>query len=771
MLKKIAYRSEFSSTVDNLNPQSYCSGFEPLDFSQAYDAVETLDAELTSATEKWLADAHMPTLNELLGTDLSSQSRTFHEIESDCGDDEAITTDSASYGPLRINAGPVISRIKLSRKDSGASKRILNYTEGWIVTPPTAESCFEAVNRRHRGSGVPFLLDPVKLKNLSAVRKQSLKELDLPSKIEKQFEMAGWVARGQLSYDYHQMACILGITVFDFRDSRSFPYLYRTEGGCGGSPPFDNTDTVESAIHFFHKGKAQRTIYGLMKETVEIYDGRRAPNETFFVRSSHIAQLGDEAWKRYNAVYRSILKGNNPSDARNLISILANKKSLPSEILEKGVEIPVDDVTKATAIAHLRREGFLLTELDVKLSIENRKKVLGLGGRTPFREILQEIEEEKKEFQSNSYKVLGTIADYLSKDERNHDVFDLFDIPSNTDGDEESCRLRKQILRSYYKLRQEHNADFTSFTYSDSLRVFKSSDVSEYVKQHGNVLRETITRQLDPRLKMAKEVDIPSEKARKEEILGWIEKDDIHTLLANPLPPGIGPDDGRIVQQVCQIIDGKPSRDETPNVFVLFSSDRALGRTIRDRLRRRAPDKNWIVVQVFADLYMALCANDLRRSLDREPHFRQGRNVEFYNFLNQSKAYFPKTLFDNIQKEVSRIGKVSFFSHTLYDFPNLERTMELAEWDPAARSIIAYGGGYLRRESLDLFGHKSWAAQPLDKFFRHPDFNCTSRMVYGLKTSQNDRRIKTFANQAMPPSRRNEITTWSAGVHRTVRLR
>lgn len=95
---------------------------------------------------------------------------TYCMIESNVGDDANVTTDSFCYGAVTLCAASHISFIKLSMKDIGMSKTLANYAEGWMLTPPTANSSFEAVNRYAKGSGMPFTLDPVKLKFLSAVQ-------------------------------------------------------------------------------------------------------------------------------------------------------------------------------------------------------------------------------------------------------------------------------------------------------------------------------------------------------------------------------------------------------------------------------------------------------------------------------------------------------------------------------------------------------------------------------------------------------------------------
>jgi len=86
-------------------------------------------------------------------------------------------------------------------------------------------SSFEAINRYAKGHGIPIVLDPIKLKNLSCVRKQSEMERDLPSKFRNLSEAASWTNRNWPTYDLHQIALLIGVEIFDFMRAKQYPYL------------------------------------------------------------------------------------------------------------------------------------------------------------------------------------------------------------------------------------------------------------------------------------------------------------------------------------------------------------------------------------------------------------------------------------------------------------------------------------------------------------------------------------------------------------------
>jgi len=523
---------------------------------------------------------------------------------------------------------------------------------------------------------------------------------------------------------------ILAANIFDFRDARSFPYLYTSEGGCGGLPPYGNMDTAISAIHHFHKGRASRTILGLMQESHEIHSGNMRPSESFFLRSSHIAQLGDKAWELYNSVYQKIKEGKTNFEADHILSVLAGKDHLPDELLEKGAEIEPDDVVVGAAISHLRSDKFIMTELDVKLQLENIKKIRALGGSIPYRQILEDIDKEKEKIKSNSWTVLGTIAKYFdTSGSSSKDVLGI--LPEVTD-----YVGRRMILQRYYELRTEKFAQFTAFSYSDAIRVFRTSDVAEYVRKKGNVLRADIAIQVDSQLRSSTVQDIVQERLRKEKIFQWIDSDHLNRLLHEPLPSGIGPDDGRLLKQAHAVLADRTAREteRNPVVFFLLSGDKQLSRGIRQSLQRRFRHHRWAFVTINPAQYIGLCLKDCQRIVLNEPTFEEKKNVKIYNYLTNQTMGLPAIVLKPIRQAVHGLGAAYYSPAVLCDFPNLERSIEPTTFDPSTNSVSTYYGGFLNVESVRHFSPlSSWAAQPLSKISRSPDFNLGAKSFYPLQ--------------------------------------
>jgi hypothetical protein len=129
---------------------------------------------------------------------------------------------------------------------------------------------------------------------------------------------------------YQQMSLLFACCIFDFQDAQSFPF-YGSEGGCGKLPPFSNLATGWSAMHRFHNGRAKGALLGIMDEAVRVQQGLLKPSETFFIRASHIAQLGDKRWAKYTDAFRALHEGKSRTETTELISALAEKPILPQE--------------------------------------------------------------------------------------------------------------------------------------------------------------------------------------------------------------------------------------------------------------------------------------------------------------------------------------------------------------------------------------------------------------------------------------------------------
>jgi len=233
-------------------------GFEDDGEQDAIDLYEELFAhEVEQELEKEALLLTGRSFNELVEDDISYFSNEarginkheYNYIQSVTGDDEITTTDSVVFALTLIVLGPVLTGVKLSRHDLGISTKIGNYAEEYILTPPSREASFDGVLQRHKGRGVPYVLDLIKLKSLNPIRKVSELDLDFESKFSLIHNSASWVHKDWFTKSFHNIAMVMSLAIYDFRSARIFPFLHKTEGGCGGNPPFDSLFTAYGALH------------------------------------------------------------------------------------------------------------------------------------------------------------------------------------------------------------------------------------------------------------------------------------------------------------------------------------------------------------------------------------------------------------------------------------------------------------------------------------------------------------------------------------------
>lgn len=702
--------------------------------------------------------------------------RKVHYIQSVVGDDEHTTSDSWFLGILLIAVGQVLSSIRISWKDCGISHWVGNYAEGYIITPPTAEASFEAVNRRNAGSGIPFVLDPVKLKYLSPVRKQSEMELDLESKLTHLADIAGWTHPSWFTYDYHQMSLLLALVSFDFVGCRSFPFLHKTEGGCGGSPPYNNIDTAISAIHKYTRGKSTRAILGVMKETVNIHLGETKPKDSFFLKSSHLAQMGDQAWSMFTTAYQSLLKGRGISRTEALDLLHQEGGStLPANLLECATDIAPDDVVVGTAISHLRNDGFLMTELDVKMLLNKREKERAVFGREPMRQVIRRLDEDSAKFKANHWKILSEIS------AKSPSIRDSVQTRLGPEVDYSSAEVRN-ILSSYYALRSESHNLFTSFAYADVLRIFRTADVQRYLQKDYQLLRHDFldTAGVDVvRHKFPNETI--SEALRKEKIVDWLDSDDLLGLLSKPLPAGIGPDDGRIFNSIRDQIENSQGKNF---LVILFSSDRKLARYTQAYAQKYAKGKDLNITFVLIDrnAYINLCLLGVKELRELNEHglptaqaiTRLGpmarvlhRRVPYFNYLLKEHWYLPSNVLTRIDDIVMGRGlpaRKQFQVVMEYDIPNLERGLDLASYSRLTNTVSLHGGGFLRRDTVEnLPVTTSWAATPMPDLQSWPDFTFQrDRKIFRAADISHRLEVRVF----QPSSRELYVQSWRSNIRR-----
>jgi len=700
------------------------------EMSDISNLMESNKAILTSTADKtnqWLSTRGFTDLESQYAIDRGRTPRDgkFTVVQSVVGDDEMSTTNSAAFGPLTINAGPNVSRIKLSEKDTGISHYVGNMTEGYIFTPPTRESAVDSVLKRHKREGVPFASDIVKLKHLSAVRKQTNDDPEFESKYMQIVKSAEYVDRHWFTYDYHQMALIIATALFDFRNSRNYCYLSKAEGGCGGAPPYMNLETHISGMHFFNRGKSKRSIIGLMSEAYSVNTGHMKPKDTFYLRASHLAQVGDENWSMFKRAFDDLIKqGYSKLDINDLYSALSDREPLPEDLKLLGVEFQPDDHLIGVAIAHLRNFGLLYTDMDVRILLEAQKRVTAITGVRPYKEILAEIESEKRKIKSNPLNVLSRISQGIG------DGKEFIDIDLDT------C---KNVSNDYFSLRSSGEV-YTSFAYTDRIRVYRKRDVENYMLRQTRGVRSDILANMENTFRANPHI---FDRVRKtKEIEEWFYSNPLWEVLNNPLPSGIGPDDSRLALSVEKFLVNQPL--EVPMVIILCTSDKSLFASIATRTYRKYDQNKVHIYQLTANNYLQWCllaCSEQEYSGESEKNYLKNVKLKrfyipFYNYLRGVEYPMP-------QQYVRQVSG-AFRRHTRFDikfewdFPNIERNMTNMKYNHGV--IILRNEGFLKRDSIQSmeFG---WAHKPYEDLEKLSDFE---EGTFKIRTPKRDQgRLKS----------------------------
>jgi len=717
-----------------------------------YTQIPGLDELLTEGYSEAISELKMSqTMDELIQLD---QNRDLHLIKSVVGDDEYTTTDSYSIGPTLIATGPIINGIQLSWKDAGVSRYVGNYAEGWVLSPPSAEATFEATHRRHARSGVPFTLDMIKLKYLSPVRKQSPSwELDLESKLEQLAEIASWTDRSWFTYDYHQMALLLANAVFDFEDARTFPYLFKTEGGCGGAPPYGNLDTVYSALFHYTRGKSRRGILGVMEEAVAVNTGSLAPKDTFFLRNSHLANMGDKVWLKYESAYRTLLEQNaiGRSQAEDLLRE-QETQVLPDYIKNLGVEIEPHSYVVGASLSSLRKEGLIMSELDVKSALDARVREQALLGDEPIGVLNKRLKDEAAAFRGSHLKILSQISD-IDPTVRQGLASRGMMMPDNPG------QAYREVCTSYFSMRTEEYARYSSLYYTDTIRVFKTSEILDYLEGPENAVRfDFAATDSFPKKWVKKFLEENSEeRTRRERVHEWFYSAPLSEILYQPLPPGVGTDDDRIARVVLDTVKSIDSEENCDLVItVLFSGDRQLARITSNQVRSNTK-KAYRILCFDRSAYTRICLNGLQERNHlassgrlREDSWKDIRptncKIYYYNYILKQMWAFPMSVCEQIL-DIIRLASVKdrALVHVEYDYPNMERGLDTIRLNPITGTIEEYGGGYLERRTLRSFGSHCWAKESLDSIYNWPDFEIVrSRRHYPWKGRVREDRILGF---------------------------
>lgn len=647
------------------------------------------------------------------------QDKKIHSIKSMVGDDEVVTTNSLLYAVAVIVIGPLLSKVKISWQDVQFSRHLFNYAEGWILLPPSIDSSFEAVNRYSRGNGIPFVLDNLKFKNLSPVRKQSDMNVDLSSKFRNLSEAAAWTDPDWFTYDMHQFALILGVETFDFVGSKQFPFLFKWEGGCGGAPPWNNLLTSAGAVFRYKRGRARRGILGIMEDTHLLITGNRKPKDCWFARNLNLAMNNDERWARVTSEleWRSSEAHKAGLEPVTLEREVADQQ-LPVELINLSATIVPDDTLTGIGISYLREKGYILTETDLISAHNSHLRTMSIWGDIPMREIEDQINLRKETYREAYLERLDIMT---RQDHHMPKVYEkLFSIGSSF----ENSAL--EVMANYYRMRVEQNSIFTSFMYDDRIRIFKASDINDYYQKDMKSIRNqfAIDCESNYRPDQARTFQLPDERRKMDKIEHWLNSKPLEDLFKGRLPPGIGPDDARIARDIASSL-----ADDVVNydglIYLIISDDRKMIQSIQSLVDSDLWDKSPVEARI-----VGLGVNDLIRwyLTPRQSHRRQNLQYDWVQafipnpYDHNNYAMMDGVLLDAMVKEAKYFyGKTNKRIRVFYDYPNINRKLKRFYPDPELMGVQELTGGFLRRSTAQVV--TNLASKSLDRISSFKDFS------------------------------------------------
>jgi len=528
---------------------------------------------------------------------------------------------------------------------------------------------------------------------------------------------------------------VIGTEVFDFVKSKRFPYLFSWEGGCGGSPPWNNLLTAAGSLFRYKRGRARRGVLGIMEDVNLLLTGNRKPNDCWFARNLNLAMCDDERWAR---VTSELEWRTSDAHAAGLEPVSYEREvadnQLPVELTVKSTTIRPDDPLTGVAISHLREKGFLLTESDLISKHNAWLRTMAVWGDTPLREIEDQIALRKDEYREAYLERL----DWMSRhDHHMPNVYGkLFRINDPFSPDSLS------IMAEYYKMRVEQNSIFTSFMYNDDIRVFKAKDVHDFYTRDVVSIRNQFSEDVGTRWRpdASRTVQLPDERRKLNRIERWLDTGPLEQLLAGPLPPGIGPDDARIARDTRESLDLDVNSGFTGFLYLVISNDRKLIQGVQALLDSDLNGKNMEarVVGLSVNDYIRWCIT---------PPVKRRREYGFEwiggfipNPYTEQDQHVSGTVLDALIKEGRFLYRHDLKKFRVYiDYPNVNRQLKRFWPEPDLSGVREFTGGFLRRSTVQGVSHL--ASLELSSISQLADFTYAQRSFRGRFHSRHTLRL------------------------------
>jgi hypothetical protein len=426
------------------------------------------------------------------------------------------------------------------------------------------------------------------------------------------------------------------------------------------------------------------------------------------------------------------------------------------ELEALGFEINPEGYLVGSAIGHLREKGYLMTEVDVKLLEQKVQKSQAVYGKIPIGTILLEQEEEARLFKTNNLKIL---TELYSGDPSIRKTVDGKLGQIGTDFDSFSV-----VAEEYYRIRGDLNAKFTSFFYTDNIRVYKTEDVKKHfgIKDPGLAQDFGLTGDL-PRVRPIVE-EYQRDRETRAIVEEWLESGTLDQVLAAPLPTGIGTDDSRILKRIL----AEPIDTTCQGyAFVILTDDSGLVRAAVAMLKARPwqAEQTARVCQIRRNDYTAICLLAVREKYDMESRGLLSvppriHPVAYYNYILGVEWLLPDKVVQSILSGFPGNWRRTVTVHLSYDVPNLERGLERTIYRRDTNTVIVLGGGCLSRLTTDnLPWGRSWAELPIREIAKWDDFSVLKRrVIHARNVYVNRNTILVSAPSAVQSTR--DIQSW-----------
>jgi hypothetical protein len=393
------------------------------------------------------------------------------------------------------------------------------------------------------------------------------------------------------------------------------------EGGCGGHPPWNNLETVESAVHYFNRGKSSIGIYGIMNESRLIHDRIIEPKDSIFCRYSHLAASGDLVWE---SQISSLIKAKKLGYSDQAILDLISGED--ERLSPYKIDLKTDQYLLPT-LSILRAEEKIQSELDVRLRFVSLQRLEALKSQVEFSKYLEKEKEEKKLLKQRSLKYL---SEFFGKTDFSKEDY--------------SPGSKANILFGYYKLKQQDFGIPAIFQYSGTTRIF--------IKEEIDPLFENLNKRVFYQKVFNKTLkyDFKDDKWIKPFIMGN----------SNFEIPILAADDARILNQITMVFGCS---------IVLVTNDNKLSMLAKGLAARNQNEFfNWRTYDYIKQSYY-----DKKNGF--VPH-----SIEYYNPFKKNYIIAGSGICTYIMKQFSwRRGKRTLV--ILYDLPNIEKLLAKFTFD------------------------------------------------------------------------------------------